>query len=67
MMIYDRVKALAKKRNVSIRKIEIDCGFSQGSVCKWNEVSPSAEKVKKVADPVYQANAFLGRMRVVSE
>lgn len=50
MMIYDRVKALAKKRNVSIRKIEIDCGFSQGSVCKWNEVSPSAGKVKKVAD-----------------
>lgn len=50
MMIYDRVKALAKKRNVSIRKIEIDCGFSQGSVCKWNEVSPSAEKVKTVAD-----------------
>lgn len=50
MMIYDRVKYLAKKRNVSIRKIEIDCGFSQGSVCKWNEVSPSAEKVKKVAD-----------------
>ena len=50
MMIYDRVKALAKKRNVSIRKIEIDCGFSQGSVCKRNEVSPSAEKVKKVAD-----------------
>lgn len=50
MMIYDRVKALAKKQNVSIRKIEIDCGFSQGSVCKWNEVSPSAEKVKKVAD-----------------
>lgn len=50
MMIYDKVKALAKKQNVSIRKIEIDCGFSQGSVCKWNEVSPSAEKVKKVAD-----------------
>lgn len=50
MMIYDRVKALAKKRNVSIRKIEIDCGFSQGSVCKWNDISPSAEKVKKVAD-----------------
>ena len=50
MMIYDRVKALAKKRNVSIRKIEIDCGFSQSSVCKWNEVSPSAEKVKKVAN-----------------
>ena len=50
MMIYDKVKAFAKKRNVSIRKIEIDCGFSHGSVCKWNEVSPSAEKVKKVAD-----------------
>ena len=50
MMIYDKVKALAKKRNGSIRKIELDCGFSQGSVCKWNEVSPSAEKVKKVAD-----------------
>lgn len=49
-MIYDKVKAIARKKNVPIRKIEMDCGFSQGSVCKWNDISPSAEKVKKVAD-----------------
>lgn len=49
-MIYNNVKALAKKKNIPIRKIEMDCGLSQGSVCKWNDISPSAEKVKKVAD-----------------
>ena len=49
-MIYNNVKAIAKKKNIPIRKIEMDCGFSQGSVCKWNDISPSAEKVKKVAD-----------------
>lgn len=50
MLIYDKVKVLAKERNIPIRKIEMECGFSQGSVCKWNDISPSAEKVKKVAD-----------------
>lgn len=48
-MIYDKVKALAKERNIPIRKIEMECGFSQGCISKWNKHSPTAESIQKVA------------------
>ena len=48
-MIYDKIKLLAKKRNIPIRKIEMECGFSQGCISKWNKHSPTAESVQKVA------------------
>lgn len=46
-MLYNKIKAIAKEKGISIRKIEEDCGFSQGSMCKWNDISPSWDKVKK--------------------
>lgn len=49
-MIYDNVKRIAKEKNIAIRKIEMECGFSQGCISKWNRHSPTAESVKKVAD-----------------
>lgn len=49
-MLYDKIKEIAKEKEVPIYKIEEECGFSQGSMCKWNEVSPSWDKVQKVAD-----------------
>lgn len=49
-MLYDAIKKVAKKHGIPIYKIEEDCGFAQGSMCKWNEVSPAWDKVQKVAD-----------------
>ena len=49
-MLYNKIKAIAKEKGISIRKIEEDSGFSQGSMCKWNDISPSWDKVQKVAD-----------------
>ena len=49
-MLYDKIKEIAKKNSIPIYKIEEDCSFAQGSMCKWNEISPSWDKVKKVAD-----------------
>lgn len=49
-MLYNKIKAISKEKGISIRKIEEDCGFSQGSMCKWNDISPSWDKVQKVAD-----------------
>lgn len=49
-MLYDVIKEIAKKNGIPICKIEEDCGFSQGSMCKWNEISPAWDKVQKVAD-----------------
>lgn len=49
-MLYDNVKRICKEKKIPIRKLEEDLGFSQGSVCKWNDISPSVDKVKKVSD-----------------
>ena len=48
-MIYERIEALCKKSGVSIRKLEIMCGLSNGCIAKWRTVSPSAESLYKVA------------------
>lgn len=49
-MIYNKIKEIAKKRNVSIRKIEQECDISNGSICKWNEVDPGVSKLMAVAN-----------------
>ncbi len=49
-MLYDKIKEIAKSKEIPIYKIEEDCGFAQGSMCKWNDISPSWNKVKRVAD-----------------
>ncbi|WMI81897.1 helix-turn-helix domain-containing protein [Anaerotignum sp. MB30-C6] len=48
--MYGRIKEICKKKKITISKLEEELKFSQGSVCKWGAISPSVEKVKKVAD-----------------
>ena len=49
-MLYDKIKEVAQTRNVSIYRIEIDLKFSNGSLRKWNNSTPSATSLKKVAN-----------------
>lgn len=49
-MLYDNVKTLCGENGVSVGKIEKDLGFSNGSICKWNENEPGIHKVQKVAN-----------------
>lgn len=49
-MIYENVKKACGQKNISIRKLETDLEFSNGSVCKWDRHRPSIDSVKKVAD-----------------
>jgi len=48
--MYEKIKEICKGRKITISKLEEDLGISQGSVCKWGVISPSVDKVKKVAD-----------------
>ncbi len=48
--MYEKIKEICKKKKVTISKLEEDLGISQGSVCKWGIVSPSVDKVKRVAN-----------------
>lgn len=50
MRVYDQIKAIAKEKKIPVYKIESAVGLSYGSICKWNEVSPTIGNLKKVAD-----------------
>ena len=50
MEIYNRIKTLAKSRNVTITGLEAELGFSRGSLSKIDKNRPSSEKVQKLAD-----------------
>jgi galactitol-specific phosphotransferase system IIB component len=49
-MLYDKIKQVAKEKGIPICKLESECEMSQGSICKWNNIVPSSEKVAKVAN-----------------
>ena len=48
-MVYDNIRKAAKRSGVSINFIESETGLSNGSLCKWNKVSPTAKSLKGVA------------------
>ncbi|HEL1804163.1 TPA: helix-turn-helix domain-containing protein [Streptococcus suis] len=49
-MLYEKIKEVAQTRKVSIYRIERDLEFSNGSLRKWNDSTPSVISLKKVAD-----------------
>lgn len=48
--MYEKIKEICEKRKIPISRMEKDLKFASGSICKWGTVSPSVDKVKKVAD-----------------
>lgn len=48
-MLYDKIKALAEERGMSIYRLEKEAEFSKSSICKWNDNIPSVDKIQKVA------------------
>lgn len=49
-MLYNNIKRIARERGVPIYKIEDDCGYQRGAICKWKTSSPTASRLKVVAD-----------------
>ncbi|EDP68452.1 transcriptional regulator, Cro/CI family protein [Carnobacterium sp. AT7] len=50
MGLYEKIKLLAKERKISIRKLEEDLDYGNGTIRRWEENSPGIDKVEKVAD-----------------
>lgn len=48
--MYEKIKELAKKLNISIAAIEKKAGLSNGAIGKWETSTPTASNLKKVAD-----------------
>ena len=49
-MLYIKIARLCDQRNISICRLERECGISNGTIGKWRTSSPTADKLKKVAD-----------------
>lgn len=51
VLIYETIQNIAKKKNIPIRKIETDLGFSNGTIRKWDTSQTiSIKRVKAVAN-----------------
>ena len=49
-MNVDLIRALAKKKGLSLTKLEEILGFGNGTIGKWAKQSPSCDKLSAVAD-----------------
>lgn len=49
-MIYQRIKELCKRDNISVNKLEQTLGFAKGSLCRIDVNKPSIDKLQKIAD-----------------
>ena len=48
-MIYDKIKEVCKSKGVSVTSVERKAGLSNGTISKWNDVSPTVNKLNAVA------------------
>lgn len=51
-MIYENVKRLCAERNITIMKLEEDCGIANGTIGKWSSRTsfPRLDTLMKVAN-----------------
>lgn len=50
MNLRDRVKELANSSGLSLPNLEKELGFGNGTIVRWNKSTPTADKLKIVAD-----------------
>lgn len=49
-MLYENIIRLCKERNISIARLEKECGFGNATIRGWSVSSPSIANVQKVAE-----------------
>ncbi len=49
-MLLNKIRSLCETRGISIAKLERNLEFGNGTVRGWSRSSPSADKLKRVAD-----------------
>lgn len=50
MTLKNRIKELCEENNVSMNKLETDCGFGRGYISKLDKSTPNSQKLQKIAD-----------------
>lgn len=50
MNLRDKIKELANSKGMSLPNLEAELGFGNGTIVKWDRVTPNVSKLSKVAD-----------------
>lgn len=50
MSYIQNIRALCEAKNIPIGKLEMLCGFPQGTLARWARIVPQIDKFEKVAD-----------------
>lgn len=67
-LLYSRIKELADKQNLSIRRLEEKLGFGNGVINRWRKTNPGIDKVETVANFFHVSTDYLlGRERPASK
>ena len=48
-MIYENILDVAKKKKMSLNRIEKEANLSSGAIGKWKKSSPTVDNIKAVA------------------
>ena len=49
-MLYKHIQKICESKGITVGKLEKDLDFSNATIRKWKNSSPSIENLKKVAD-----------------
>lgn len=49
-MLYSKISKLCKDRNISVARLEKECGLGNATVRGWKISNPNLSNLKKVAD-----------------
>ena len=49
-IIKERILKLCKLRKISLHKLEMDLGYGNGTIRKWDKNTPNIEKIRAVAN-----------------
>lgn len=50
MDLYEKIKLLAEGQKISIRRLEENLGYGNGTIRRWEKQTPGIDKVQSVAD-----------------
>lgn len=59
MTLVDRIKNLAKENNTNIKNLEASSGLGNGTIRRWNDSPPSADKLLKIANTLNTTMDYL--------
>lgn len=49
-MIYDKIASLCKEKKITIARLEREVGLGNATIAGWRKYTPTALRLKKVAD-----------------